>query len=277
MNVTEEFCRYLSERGLSQSSLGCYGKDAESFFAYLSQHKLRFVDVTSEDLAQWVSFLGESGDAPNTVGRRIAAIRRLFNYAYDAGKIEHNPALVLKTVRRKTPIVREENLELAKTILRSIEQYRDCIRDNVIVTLAAIAGFRTSEIISLTMKSFDLTSEGLLVTAPTWSKRTVHLSGACSEPVVRYWIQRREEKADPDAPFLLGRKHGTLSRQAIWKALKRRSAQLGLPHTIGPTLLRGLFIQKVIHQDASLKTKAFAAGLKDPLALKLYQYQRPNA
>lgn len=274
--MLHEFVDYLCRCQLSEKSIDTYRADAEAFLGYLDKTELPFTQTNLEHLLRWVSFLRAQSDSDNTIGRRISAIRRLYAYACYIGVISSNPALGLKTVRRHNPIPRMPGLQLAKTVLRSVEASTETVRDNTVVVLAALAGLRVSEIVGLRLRSFQVTTEGLLVAIPGSGKRTVHLRGPCGECVQQHWALRCATTPDTNSHFLLGRKRGPMSRQGVWKILKRRSVQLGLPQTVGPSQLRGLFIHHLLAQDASLQAKAFAAGIKAPNGLRLYTYDDPG-
>lgn len=275
--IIDNFTDYLLQCGLKEKSVDCYRTDVVRFMQYLSQSGVELPETTTQVLLQWVSFIRALGDAQNTIGRKISAVRRFYEYANFIKEIDENPAVNLKTIRRSSPLPRTDRLRSAQQVLQSIEDQKNFVRENAIVVLAALAGLRASEIVLLKIKHFQLTPEGVLVTVPCTSNRTVHLRGNSSEPVIRHWVQRRTADPSAEAPFLLGRKGKPLCRQAIWKVLKNRSEQLGLPYVIGPIQLRGLFIQRVLAQDATLEAKAFATGIKDPSGLRLYTYDSPGA
>src|SRR5918996_786418 len=107
---------------------------------------------------------GRTRAAPSTVGRKLAAIRGLFDSLVEAGKAGQNPADLVATPKKDSRLPRV----LSKT---EIEQLLDRIpartalelRDRAMLELAYSSGLRAEEITTLDTGALDFEAERITV------------------------------------------------------------------------------------------------------------------
>ena len=164
MNEFDGFVRYLTEQDRADLTIRGYLADLRLFARWFS-------GVTGEDLQadNWVSGdvraykeeLLNKAAKPQTINRRLAALVSFGNWAVQAGLIEINPALHIRSVattplspkwlekREKAALLRamERDLQVARQRYPRLWILR--LRDAVMVTVLLNTGLRVGELCAL--------------------------------------------------------------------------------------------------------------------------------
>src|SRR5438270_2037384 len=102
-----EFLGYLElERGLSRNTLEAYRSDLEQYGEYLRRRGLDPLEISSIELAGFVSALAEGADgrkgvAPATLQRKIACLRSFYRHLRREQMLGHDPASELHAPRSR--------------------------------------------------------------------------------------------------------------------------------------------------------------------------------
>ena len=153
--------------------------------------------------------------------------------------------------------------EIEKTnVLTSIDG-RHHLRDKLLVTLGLYAGFRISEILSLTVK--DVFQNGVVPNHVTVKRRhvkgqregrSVVLHQVVKDAIITYLLGN--VRLSPDSPLFLNQA-GTkaISRQQAWNILENAFASCGLTGTLGTHSLRKSFAASIYERSGHclLRTK----------------------
>jgi integrase/recombinase XerD len=129
------------------------------------------------------------------------------------------------------------------------------LRDRALLELLYGSGLRVSEATGLTAESVHLRDGYLVVRGKGDKERAVPLTGPATKAVRRYLGDGRDAlagKRTADALFL-NRRGGPLSRMGVWRVLRRRVADAGLPDEVHPHMLRHSFATHLLEGGADLR------------------------
>src|SRR5215211_7551290 len=87
-------------RGAAPRTRRAYAVDAREFARWASARGLEPHRAGDRDIRRYAAWLSGSGRAPSSVARKLAALRALFRSLMERGRIEHNPAELLRAPKR---------------------------------------------------------------------------------------------------------------------------------------------------------------------------------
>lgn len=129
---------------------------------------------------------------PATRARKISTIRIFFHYlCQDASsdfKLDHNPALNLKTPKKDKRLPKYLSLDDSRKLLDVAynEDNRNAERDFTIITLFLNCGMRLSELVGININDIDFEECKLNVIGKGNKERTIYLNKACMKALSEY-------------------------------------------------------------------------------------------
>ena len=155
-----EYATYLrSSKGYSPNTVKAYLSDIEDLGAVVGVDKSA-EHLTLETLRDWLWRQSEKGASKATIARKSAAARAFTLWLHNAGHIDEDPGLRLRSPKagRSLPkVVSKESLDQVFSSLQSRATIDNPsgLRDLAIVELLYATGARVSELASLDLGSVD--------------------------------------------------------------------------------------------------------------------------
>lgn len=93
LKLQEEFCGYLGTAGKSFNTIKNYKTDLNIFNKFLitNDAKLSLNEITDEQLKEYSRYLENKYTSPNSIRRRVQALRLFFDYLIQTNQYSHNP------------------------------------------------------------------------------------------------------------------------------------------------------------------------------------------
>ena len=184
------FLHYLmAECGLSSNTLAAYRSDIVRFSRWRKQHAPGpLAQVTIAHLTHFVDFLVDSGLAPTSIGRNLAALSTFYRYLIYDGKLADNVAklLVAPAVWDRLPLVlgpaSVDRLMSAPDLESTIGR-----RDHAALETLYATGCRASEVVGLRMGDLDLVRGMARCVGKGNKERIVPLGGRAREAIASYF------------------------------------------------------------------------------------------
>ena len=96
-DLVPDYLHWLaSERRKSAATLRAYGSDLHAFVAWLATHGRALTAVTRFELRRYLVELEQQGLVATSVQRKLASLRGLFAWLQQTGRIDKDPAKLLK-------------------------------------------------------------------------------------------------------------------------------------------------------------------------------------
>ncbi len=265
----------LAERGLSAHTVDSYGHDLKNFLNYLAQcyeHEAP-KELTENDLFLYMAFLRGLGHAGRTLSRHLSSLRGFFAYATDEGLLAKNPAELLENP--KLPSLLPDFLsqeEMQNLMQKPVMHDRLGQRDRCMLELLYASGLRVSELCHMRLGHID------------WQRRLIHVFGKGAKarlvPVhegamhlVQGYVQEWRKLFTPQEDYVfLNRSGRGLTRQYVWKMVKKYALAAGISRAISPHTFRHSFATHLLEGGADLRTVQLLLGHSDIAATEIYTH-----
>src|SRR5579872_3372520 len=105
----EEFLRSLRERNASSHTIKAYSGDLRAFVEYAGESDWRSIDHLV--IRGFLSHLYDKGLSKTSVARSLAAVRSLYHWLAQEGRVERNPAKLVATPKLPKKLPRVPTIE----------------------------------------------------------------------------------------------------------------------------------------------------------------------
>jgi integrase/recombinase XerD len=272
-----DFLAYLEfERGLSRNTLDAYRSDLLQFGRFLEGRDMGAAHATSADVADFLTELGSKSASPATIHRKAACLRSFYRHLRREGVRDSDPTASLSAPRRgrKLPQVLTRG-EVDKLLGQPRGTEPAALRDRALLELMYACGLRASEAISLAVGDVDL-EDGLLRARGKGSKERIVPVGQRALSAVRVYLQRGRPqliRRNPEEKNLfVNFRGGPLTRQGLYKIVRRHAVTAGLADRMSPHTLRHTFATHLLAGGCDLRSVQEMLGHADVSTTQLYTH-----
>jgi len=291
MNVQQAIAEFLqhgqSVRNLSDRTLRAYQSDLSQFHVHVNGANA--VDVTPEQLEEYLDKLGTATYRDTSIRRKVAALKVFFRYLEEKGIVTESPARRLKIkrpVENRVPTVlsnREIRALLAapKDEIGALADSRDqspggrnryfcAIRDNVILELLFSTGIRIGELVALDVSDVDLSQKQIRITGRATRGRIVTITAPdVMEGLVTYLDLRGEREVETPALFV-GRSGTRLTIYSIENIFKKHVRLAEIKRHITPHALRHTMAAQLVSSGTDIREVQEILGHASILSTQVY-------
>ncbi len=268
------------ERALSAHTLAAYGSDLAKLARHAEERGCSAVqDADASLVTGWLERLSQQGLSARSAARHLSAARGLFRFLAREGLIARDPTALAARPRlgRRLPrtLGAEELIRIIETPPATTARG---LRDRALLSLAYASGLRVSELAHLTLNDLDL-DRGVVAAFGKGQKRRLVPIGEIALGHLEAYLQRRQELGRGRAP---GGAEGAvvfrspsgraLSRQAIWKIVKRTARAAGVRGAAHPHQLRHSFATHLLAGGADLRAVQAMLGHVDVSTTEIYTH-----
>jgi integrase/recombinase XerD len=272
-----DFLAYLEfERGLSRNTLDAYRSDLLQYGRFLEGRHTGADEATSSDVADFLADLGSRSASPATIHRKAACLRSFYRHLRREGIRDSDPTASLSAPRRgrKLPQVLSRG-EVDKLLSQPRGTEPAALRDRALLELMYACGLRASEAISLTVGDVDL-EDGLLRARGKGSKERIVPIGQRALAAVRVYRQRGRPQLIRRKPeeknLFVNFRGGPLTRQGLYKIVRRHAQTAGLADRMSPHTLRHTFATHLLAGGCDLRSVQEMLGHADVSTTQLYTH-----
>lgn len=272
--IADRYLEHLTvERGLSENTLRAYGADIGALLVFLDGLGVSLERCTTRHLFLYLTHLRAKKLAATSLARHLSTARGLFAFAVQARLLDEDPSALLENP--KLPAQLPEFLTQAEM---------DCLldqpdpstnlgfRDRVMLELLYAAGLRISELINLVLGDFDPQTGILRVFGKRAKERLVPIHYAAQRLLCDYLDHKRPAFEPLCQHLFLNRSGKGLTRQGVWKLIKRYAEAAGIRRSISPHTFRHTFATHLLEGGADLRTVQLLLGHAAINATEIYTH-----
>jgi integrase/recombinase XerD len=274
-----DFLAYLEfERGLSRNTLEAYRSDLLQYGRFLDE---RGVDAITAEAADVSAFLGSLGGAPGqsaspaTVHRKTACLRSFYRHLRREEIRESDPTAALTAPRRgrKLPEVLSRP-DVTKLLETAGGTAPTDLRDRALLELMYASGLRASEAVGLEVGDVDLDEKVLRARGKGSKERVVPVGQAATDAILRYLARGRPTLVGtrPETHLFVNFRGGALTRQGLYKIVRRHAQAAGLADRMSPHTLRHTFATHLLAGGCDLRSVQEMLGHADVATTQLYTH-----
>lgn len=273
------FAAYLTlERNLSENTRKAYIADISNFVSFLerSGHAVQPANVEIDYARAFLQDINEMGLSERTQARIISGIKAFYKYLLLEDIIVDNPIERLEApkIGRKIPEVLtiEEVQQIINSVdLSSPEGHRNAA---MFETLYG-CGLRVSELINLQISALDFSEEFIRVVGKGDKERLVPINHSAMKAITIYIEQVRVHqpvKLHEEDIVFLNRRGSRLTREMVFKIVKKQAEIAGITKNISPHTFRHSFATHLVENGADLRAVQDMLGHESITTTEIYTH-----
>ncbi|WP_026508852.1 tyrosine-type recombinase/integrase [Butyrivibrio sp. MC2013] len=280
--AADEFIEYQqSVKGVSDSTAESYLSDLENLISFLESDGISsWADVTDDRLVMYIRNLRENMMADSTIARKVSSIHSFFHFMVENGELPDDVSEILRApkVERGLPevlTVREINALFEQPDRNTAKGKRDI----AILELMYATGMRAGEIISLNIDDIDFRVNCIRL-EDKGIERIIPFSQEARTAIMRYLMDVRldflGDNIDDGTLFLAVASGKAMSRQGLWKMIRRYGDKAGIGEKITPYTIRHTFAAHLLDNGADIAVVQEMLGHQDKASTKWYAANKNN-
>jgi integrase/recombinase XerD len=272
-NVDRFLEHLIVVKGLAEKTIAAYQADLHSLIQFLHAHEMSLYEVEENILLVYLRHLSNRTGSAKTLARHLASLRGFFSYLHELGILSTNPALILSNpkIARTIPDVLTQE-ETARLLEAPDTGTKLGHRDRAILEVLYGAGLRVSELTNLRPLDYDAQTDILRIWGKGGKERIVPLNQTAATMLTSYLTTRSALFTPRQDAIFLNRSGNQLTRQGVWKMIKRYGLKARITKTISPHTLRHCFATHLLEGGADLRTVQVLLGHADISATEIYTH-----
>ncbi|CAM5478742.1 site-specific tyrosine recombinase XerD [Alcaligenes faecalis] len=263
--------------GLSANTQQAYRQDLERLEEWAQQERegKALEQLEAKDLREWMASQADQSKA-STANRRLATLRRFYNWTVQEDMRQDDPCLELSNARQAPRVPHTLSEEQVERLLAAPDIHNPLgLRDRCMLETLYASGLRVTELTELPLQNLSLSDGVLRIDQGKGGKdRLVPLGQEAL-----HWIERYMQESRPallgqrrsDFVFITGR--GTcMSRQSFWLIVKKYAVQAGILAPLSPHVLRHAFATHLLNHGADLRVVQMLLGHADISTTQIYTH-----
>jgi len=273
----EEFLNYLSvERGLSANTIVAYRRDLKKYTGFLSRRSITDADsVTRETITDYMQKQKTGGLSASSISRSLAAIKMFHRFLTRERLAKEDPTNLLETPKlwKRVPEVLSST-EIEKMIKATQGRRWQEVRDNAILELLYASGMRVSELVDLKVDNVNMDVGYVRCIGKGRKERIIPIGKKAQTAVKRYsdTVRAKLAKKHITTALFLSRLGKKISRQSVWKIIKRYAQRANIKKTIKPHTIRHSFATHLLEHGADLRSVQEMLGHSDISTTQIYTH-----
>ncbi|WP_218460468.1 site-specific tyrosine recombinase XerD [Rickettsia sp. TH2014] len=281
----------LAERALSKNSILSYKRDLFDFQNYLAKQRLSELNITTENVRDWIEYLASNDLQARSINRKISTIKSYYEFLISENHTAFNPVLNVDLPKYQNKLPEILSIDQIKSLLKYCSQDNspEGIRLNAMIHLLYASGLRVSELVSLKLTDIltNKTSKGEVrkifsVLGKGSKERVIVINEQAVISIAKYLAIRDVfvNKAKPKNHIYLfpsSALAGYMTRQNFAILLKSAAlyANLNSEH-ISPHILRHSFASHLLEGGADLRVIQELLGHADISTTQIYTHLQTN-
>jgi integrase/recombinase XerD len=284
-----DFLAYLEfERGLSRNTLEAYRSDLLQYGRFLAGHGGDALTATGAEISDFLTELargdtpqggaggtGKAPASPATLHRKAACLRSFYRHLRRENLMDDDPTAALSSPRRGRKLPEVLTRGEVQALLSSPKgSDPPALRDRAILEVMYACGLRASEVIGLDVSDVDL-DEGLLRARGKGSKERVVPVGRAAVGAIRAYLSHGRTalvRLAPEQALFVNFRGQSLTRQGLYKIVRRHATTAGLGDRMSPHTLRHTFATHLLSGGCDLRSVQEMLGHADVATTQLYTH-----
>src|SRR3954449_43665 len=281
-----DFLAYLEfERGLSRNTLEAYRSDLLQFGRFLAERGSDALTTNGGEVSDFLTQLAKgdgNGKAPAsaaTLHRKAACLRSFYRHLRRENLLDSDPTAALSSPRRGKRLPEVLTRSEVQALLSAPKGSDPAsLRDRALLEVMYACGLRASEVIGLAVTDVDL-DEGLLRARGKGSKERVVPVGRAAVGAMRKYLTHGRPalvKLAPERALFVNFRGQALTRQGLYKIVRRHAQTVGLADRMSPHTLRHTFATHLLSGGCDLRSVQEMLGHADVATTQLYTHLSPD-
>lgn len=272
MNLQEMIEKFINhiliEKNLSINTASSYKNDILKFKEFIEEKKLNLNKLNSEDITSFILSLKKKNYSSTSIVRILSGIRNFYKFMIGLGYIKNSQLNIESPkIEKKLPeILTYQEIE---KILNLDKISRKHIRNLAILELFYSSGLRVSEVCNLKVNDLNLENGFIKVKGKGDRERIALLNKKTIELLKKYLNERKQNYSEY---LFLNNQGKKISRQSIWKIVKKYAKYAGINKNVKPHTLRHTFATHLLNEGLDLRVVQELLGHKSIATTEIYTH-----
>ncbi len=272
----ENFLNYLAvERGYSPHTIAAYRSDLAQFRDHLAaRNVVTWRQVRKEHIQGYIRDLREREYAPATAARKVTAVRSFFRFLTAVeGLLDTDPTAAVEPPVTNRHLPHPLSVEEMERLLTAVNtDTPQGLRDRALLELLYATGMRAGEVIGLTLDDVDLEAGTVRCQGKGRKERILPLYERAAETLRAYLRTGRPQllRQRTSAALFVTRLGRPLTRQWVWRVVRRHARAAGIERSVTPHTIRHSFATHLLDGGADLRTVQELLGHADIANTQIY-------
>lgn len=262
----------IAVKGLAFNTVEAYCADIKAFWKFLRELE-DYSGFDEELLDLFLAWQQAQGQTATTMARRISALRSFCEYAVQNGILEQNPAWLLDKPKQARPlpiVMSREDVERLLSLPKM--DNKTGVRNRCMLELLYASGIRVSELCSLKLADLDM-QRGVVNVFGKRSRERLAPMHAMAIKLLADYIESWRPEFKPHCLNLFINPSGKpLSRQYVWKMVKKYCLEANLSAAISPHSFRHSFATHLLEGGADLRSVQLLLGHANICTTEIYTH-----
>lgn len=275
--LIDTFLNYLSvERGLSNNTISAYRRDLNLYVGFLLKNQIDALGKASKnDIVNFMLFQKDQGLSVNSISRRLTAVRIFYRFLVRERLLKTDPSSLVDSPKtwKKIPDALSLN-EIELLINQPNIRKMQGIRDRAVLEVLYATGMRVSEVVNLKLDNVKLDVGFVRCIGKGNKERIIPLGKKAVESINRYLSDSRMSFLNQkESDFLFLNRFGNkISRQSLWKLIKKYAKSAKIKNPIKPHILRHSFATHLLEHGADLRSVQEMLGHSNISTTQIYTH-----
>lgn len=262
----------MTERGLSKNTVMAYRRDLDKLYAFLEKKKIKISGLTYPLFTSFLMEMRRTLSAASCA-RTMAAISTFLKFQLQEGVLKEHPLPDLESPRLEKNLPEVLSAKEVEALLSASDDSPAGIRDRAILELLYATGMRVSELAGLKTEDVNLDENILRVKGKGNKERLIPFGEPAAQSVRKYLdVVRPFQGRQPVPSLFLSRQKKPLSRQSVWKVIRKAALTAGLSKNIYPHILRHSFATHLLEAGAGIRIVQELLGHQSLATTQIYTH-----
>ncbi|MCR5113708.1 MAG: site-specific tyrosine recombinase XerD [Acholeplasmatales bacterium] len=274
-----DFEYYLQDNlNLSSKTISAYLTDLYQYekFMYEYEHIEDEEDVTREDINKYIMSLKRKNLSQQSIARKIIAIKEFHKWLFKTDETKSNPAENIDTPKGEKKLPEVLSVDEVDRMINSIDGKEPLdLRNRAMIELMYSSGLRISELLDMKLSDIHWNDQYISVRGGKGNKDRQVPFGDYARAAVRNYITdgRGALLKEKNSNLLFVNYKGEgLSRQAVFKYIKKLASDNGITKEISPHTLRHSFATHLLQNGTDLRVIQELLGHEDISTTQIYTH-----
>lgn len=278
-NPMEEYLIHLKiERNLADNSIESYKRDIKHYIQFLESEKVFDWDqIDRYAIVLFLQRLKEEGKSDNSIIRMTSSLRQFHQFLRQEKITSQDVMQSVDTPKKAETLPKVMSTKEVELLLETPDIETEIgLRDRAILEVMYATGLRISELINLKMDELHLTMGFMQTVGKGNKERILPIGGMAVHFLNEYLEDSRpifESRAKDSSPFVFLNSRGKgLSRQGVWKNIKKLVQIAGIKQNVTPHMIRHSFATHLLENGADLRIVQELLGHSDISTTQIYTH-----
>ena len=286
-----QFMNHLRvERRFSPHTLRAYRLDLEQFCDYLEHGKQALLreegalraqpslDILKKagrnEVRSFLAHVQTTSGSPRTAARKLAALRSAYKFFVKTGRLEENPAQLVRAPRRAKDLPEVLSIPEVTALVEAPDLSTPLgLRDRALLEVLYSSGIRAAEAAGLCIAHIDFANGIMRVFGKRQKERLAHLGGHARKALDAYLRVRPELGGKDHDRVFVNFRGGPLTTRSIQRVVERYVRQV-IPtrREVSPHTLRHTFATHMLDGGADLRVVQEMLGHESLSSTQVYTH-----